>query len=116
MNKNAKGSEGEQAALLYLKKKGYVLLEKNFRAQRCEIDLVMRDGETTVFIEVKARSSHSYGLGREAITARKQRNIITAATAYAADHGLMEARLRFDVIEVALPSLHVTHIENAFQV
>ncbi len=116
MNKRAKGSEGEQTALLYLEKKGYVLLEKNFRAQRCEVDLVMQDGETTVFVEVKARSSRAYGLGREAVTRKKQLNIITAATAYAADHGLMEARLRFDVIEVALPSLHVTHIENAFQV
>lgn len=116
MNKNRKGSEGERAAGRYLQDKGYLLLEKNFRAQRCEIDLIMLDGETTVFIEVKARSSKLFGLGREAVTRQKQLNMIKAATAYAADHGLLEASLRFDVAEVELPSLKVTHIKDAFQV
>ncbi len=112
--KTARGAEGERLALRHLQHKGYELLEKNYRAQRCEIDLVMQHGETTVFIEVKARSSSLFGLGREAVTMKKQQNIVRAATAYAADHGLMEASLRFDVVEVALPSGRVTHIENAF--
>lgn len=115
MNRSTKGAEGERAALKYLQEKGYLLLEKNFRAQRCEIDLIMQDDETTVFIEVKARSGIRFGLGREAVTRQKQANLIKAATAYAADHDLLEARLRFDVVEVELPSLLVTHIENAFQ-
>jgi len=115
VNKSAKGIEGERAALKYLQSKGYLLLEKNYRAQRCEIDLIMQDDETTAFVEVKARSGMRFGLGREAVTRQKQANIIKAATAYAADHGLLEASLRFDVVEVELPSLRVTHIENAFQ-
>ena len=112
--KTARGAEGEKRALLHLQKKGYELLERNYSAQRCEIDLVMQHGETTVFVEVKARSSTLFGLGREAVTGKKQQNLIKAATVYAADHGLLEASLRFDVVEVALPSGKVTHIENAF--
>lgn len=112
--KSARGIEGERLAQVYLEKKGYLLLERNYRAARCEIDLVMQDGETTVFVEVKARSSTFFGLGREAVTKKKQQNLVKAATAYAADHGLLEASLRFDVAEVALPSGRVTHIENAF--
>ncbi len=116
MNRRGSGEAGERAALGYLEGKGFVLLARNYRAQRCEIDLVMRDGETTVFVEVKARSSERFGLGREAVTKAKQRNLLKAATAYAAENGILEASLRFDVAEVALPSLQVTHIENAFQV
>lgn len=63
MNKSVKGIEGERAALKYLQNKGYLLLERNYRAQRCEIDLIMQDNETTVFIEVKARSGVRFGLG-----------------------------------------------------
>ena len=112
--KTARGAEGERLALRHLQNRGYELLERNYRAQRCEIDLVMQDGETTVFVEVKARSSSLFGLGREAVTEKKRRNVVKAATAYAADHGLLEASLRFDVVEVALPSGRITHIENAF--
>lgn len=110
-----RGAGGEDAALAFFQKKGFVLLERNYRALRCEIDLIMRDGDTTVFIEVKARTGSSFGTGREAVTPQKQRNIIKAATAYAAGHGLLEAKLRFDVAEVALPWGGVTHIVNAFQ-
>ncbi len=112
---HARGAEGEGLALRFLQNEGYLLLEKNYRAQRCEIDLIMQDDETTVFVEVKARASMRFGLGREAVTKKKQQNLLIAATAYAADHGLLEASLRFDVIEVALPAGDVTHIKNAFQ-
>ncbi len=115
MNRRIRGDEGEEAALLYLQKKGFVLLKRNYRALRCEIDLIMLDGDTTVFIEVKARTGSEFGTGREAVTLQKQRNIIKAATAYAAENGILEAKLRFDVAEVALPWGSVTHIMNAFQ-
>ncbi len=115
MEKNRKGAEGERLALRFLQREGYLLLEQNYRAQRCEIDLIMQDGETTVFVEVKARSSQAFGLGREAVTKKKQQNLLRAATAYAADHGLMEMSLRFDVAEVTLGTGRVTHIKNAFQ-
>ena len=56
MRPGEKGRSGEELALLYLQNKGYALLEQNFRFQRCEIDLILRDGETLVFVEVKQRS------------------------------------------------------------
>ena len=73
------------------------------------------DGETTVFIEVKARSSRNMGLGREAVTYAKQRNIIKAASAYLTENGLWDAPVRFDVAEVDLVECRVEYIKNAFQ-
>lgn len=114
INKAGKGKNGEKTARAFLEKKGLKFIEANFRAMRCEVDLIMRDRETVVFIEVKARSSSLYGFGREAVTLAKQRNIIKAATAYAAMHGLMDKSLRFDVVEVDLTTGHAEHIKNAF--
>lgn len=114
MNRQERGAQGEAFALSYLQKRGYALLAKNFRALRCEVDLILRDGETIVFAEVKARTSAAYGLGREAVTPAKQRNIAKAAEAYLAAHSLAEASVRFDVLEVDLMSNSVTHIPGAF--
>ena len=98
MNRREYGARGETLALAYLQKRGYALVAKNYRALRCEVDLILRDGETLVFAEVKARASSTYGLGREAVTPAKQRNIIKAAEVYLASHGLAEACVRFDVL------------------
>lgn len=108
------GKAGEDAALSYLEARGYELLERNYRADRCEIDLIMLDGGTTVFVEVKARSGMLYGAGREAVTKAKRANICRAALIYAAQKGIIESPMRFDVVEVKLPGLTVEHIINAF--
>lgn len=112
--KRTLGNAGEDAALAYLKKRGYTLLKRNYRAERCEIDLIMREGETVVFVEVKARSGSRYGLGREAVTAGKQGNILRAAKHYLMENALFEAPVRFDVIEFAPATGEVVHIKNAF--
>ena len=114
MNRRECGARGETLALAYLQKRGYALVAKNYRALRCEVDLILRDGETLVFAEVKARASSAYGLAREAVTPAKQRNIIKAAEVYLASHGLAEACVRFDVLEVDLVTGFVTHIPGAF--
>ena len=116
MNKGEKGRLGEDAACDFLQKKGFRLLGRNYRALRCEIDLIMLDGETTVFVEVKARTPSRFGSGREAVTIAKQRNIYKAALSYAAERDMLEAPMRFDVVEVDLNSGGVVHIENAFSV
>lgn len=108
------GNAGEDAALKYLKKRGYALLARNYRAVRCELDLVMREGETVVFVEVKARASARYGLGREAVTAAKRENILRAAKHYLMEHKLFEAPVRFDVAEYDPATGEVAHIPNAF--
>lgn len=109
-----RGDYGEQLAMRHLEARGYRLLAKNWRFLRKELDLVMQKGETVVFFEVKARSGSGYGTPGESVTARKQRNLLLAAQAYLAEHGLTDAPARFDVIEVYLQRGEVRHIENAF--
>ncbi len=113
INKVHKGAEGEEIALSYLLKRGYVLLERNWRFLRKEIDLIMRQGDMIIFVEVKARSTGRYGLAREAVGSKKQQSIAIAANGYMQKHGMNRAA-RFDVIEVNLRSGEVTHLENAF--
>ncbi|MEN6470507.1 MAG: YraN family protein [Clostridiaceae bacterium] len=112
--KRVLGNLGEDAALAYFKKRGYALSARNYRAERCEIDLILREGACTVFVEVKARSSGRYGLGREAVTAAKQNNILRAAKHYLMENVLFEAPVRFDVAEFDPATGHIEHIKNAF--
>ncbi|MBE5784573.1 MAG: YraN family protein [Clostridiales bacterium] len=114
MNNRERGAKGETLALAYMKKQGYVLLARNFRAARCEVDLILKKEGMIVFAEVKARSGSSYGLGREAVTGAKQHNIITAAQVYLSEKGLFESDIRFDVLEVDLLTGEVGHIPSAF--
>lgn len=115
MNANReKGNAGEDAALLHYQRRGCTLLARNYRAFRCEVDLILRQGETVVFVEVKARSGSRYGTPAEAVTAAKQANLRKAAQMYLAEHGLLESPARFDVAEVDLNTNAVHLICNAF--
>ncbi len=100
-------------ALTYLQKQGYILVCRNARFGHDEIDLILLDGETTVFVEVKARSTDKFGLGREAVDTRKQKRMIRAAKAYMMKNGA-EIPARFDVVEVDLCSGEIEHFVNAF--
>jgi putative endonuclease len=75
-------------------------LERNFRCRAGEIDVVARDGDTVVFVEVKERSGASHGEAVEAVTAAKRLRVVRAARIYAASRGLSEAPLRFDVVAI----------------
>lgn len=108
------GRRSERLACRYLRKKGFRLIERNYRSGRHEIDLVMRDGDTTVFVEVKARSSTDFGRPAEFVTAAKRRFLLLAAEAYLLENRLSGRPARFDVIEVYLPKQDIVHIENAF--
>lgn len=114
MNTRRAGERGEALACAYLQKKGFALLQKNYRAGRYEIDLVMREGETIVFVEVKARSGKGEILGREAVNREKQRHIIMAAQRYLQQQRAFDAFVRFDVAEVDLLSGQVEHFSGAF--
>lgn len=109
-----RGDYGERLALRFLEARGYSLLVKNFRCGRQELDLVMRQADTVVFVEVKARTGLSYGTPAEAVDARKRRNLLLAAQAYLMEHSLSDMPARFDVIEVYLPHGEIRHIVNAF--
>ncbi|MGH8175121.1 MAG: YraN family protein [Steroidobacter sp.] len=105
------GSEGEDAALRYLKGAGLKLIERNYRCKAGEIDLVMLDGRTLALIEVRYRSTLDFGGPAASVTWRKQRRIITAArhlTLARADLRLYPAR--FDVVGIS-SELHGRKIE-----
>lgn len=108
------GKKGEETACAFLTRKGFLLVCRNYRYEHREIDLVMRDADTLVFVEVKARSSVRFGAPAEFVTLRKQKHLLLAAQGYLFEHGLCDAPARFDVVEVYLDTGTVEHIENAF--
>jgi putative endonuclease len=112
------GQRGEAAALRYLRRRGYKLLARSDRSRLGEIDLVMADGRTVVFVEVKTRVSQEAGHPAEAVDAAKQRRLTRLATAYLKRHGLLEYSARFDVVAVTWPEDRrrpiIEHFPNAF--
>lgn len=107
-----KGAEAEQAAAEYLQKQGLKLIERNYHCRGGEIDLVMRDGATLVFVEVRARSTKAFGGAVESITAVKQARIILAARHYLARTGATN-NCRFDA--VLIQSGHIEWLRAAFE-
>lgn len=95
------GSEKEQAAGLFLQKQGYDILEYNFYTRYGEIDIIAKDEEYLVFVEVKYRSDKRNGLPEEAISYKKMQKITKAAQYYMLRHGLAEdTPCRFDAVVV----------------
>jgi putative endonuclease len=80
--KQEQGRQGEESALAYLQRHGLVLIEANFRCKLGEIDLVMREGDTLVFVEVRQRADRSRGGAAASITPAKIRRILRAAQVY----------------------------------
>lgn len=109
------GRQGETAALAFLKKQGFTILETNYRCKPAEIDIIAREKNCICFIEVKTRSSLKKGLPREAVTVSKQNKIILGASFFLKGHP--PSPIRFDVIEVYKNknSFDIKLIKNAFQ-
>ncbi|EFK39449.1 putative TIGR00252 family protein, partial [Peptoniphilus sp. oral taxon 836 str. F0141] len=104
----------ESLATDFLQKKNYIILDRNYRALGTEIDIIAKDGEELVFVEVKTRRNHRFGEAYEAVTEFKMRNIIQTANVYIYKHELYNTQVRFDVIEVYINEKRINHIENAF--
>lgn len=113
-NKRQVGTEKENLAAEYLKKKGYFIIEKNYRVRQGEIDLIARDSTCIVFIEVKYRADGRSGDALEAVTGAKIRQISKTALFYLNQKKMSidNTPIRFDVIGINGDA--VTHIENAF--
>jgi putative endonuclease len=110
------GRRGERAAEKYLRRSGYRIVARNFRAAGAEIDLVAMDGETLVFVEVKTRRSRDAGAPEEAVDERKQAQIRRAAEMFATRYRAEDVTMRFDIVAVDASSkrLKVEHLRNAF--
>jgi putative endonuclease len=112
------GARGERAAASFLRKAGMRIIVRNYRGAGGEIDLVARDGETLVFVEVKTRNR---GAPAEAVDLEKQRRITRAAVHFLKKHGLLEPGVasRFDVVSVVWPRgarrPTIEHISDAFE-
>jgi putative endonuclease len=96
----ALGRAGEDTACAHLERKGYEILARGFSLFRGEIDIVARDGETIVFVEVKARADESHGRPEESVTPGKQRQIRRIAQGYLVTHPAPGVACRFDVIAI----------------
>jgi putative endonuclease len=113
--RNDLGKTGENIAANYLLKKGYSILKRNWRFSRDEIDIIARDGDWLVIVEVKTRTSAWFGEPEMAVTEAKQRSLIRAAEGFIMEtdyHG----ETRFDVIGILLDrqKVHLNHIQDAF--
>lgn len=110
------GDEGERAAARHLRRRGLRIITRGYRTSCGEIDLVARDGNTLVFVEVKTRRA---GVPAEAVTLEKQRRLTLAALHFLKRFDLLEQRTRFDVVAVVWPDDRrpptIEHIPHAFQ-
>ena len=111
------GKQGEDIAARYLLKKGLALITRNFRDKFGEIDIIAKDRETLVFVEVKTRRSDHFGLPEEAVTPAKQQQIIRVASSYLVQHRLLDVPVRFDVMAITIKqgNPQINHLVSAFE-
>ncbi|MFC2083484.1 YraN family protein [Bacteroidota bacterium] len=110
------GGKGEEIACKYLQEKGYRIIERNYRFGHGEIDIIAKDKEILVFIEVKTRNNLTFGPPELAITLNKQRQIKKIASSYLYSKNIDNTDCRIDVIGILITKKNpvINHIENAF--
>jgi putative endonuclease len=111
--RKTKGSETEQLVCDYLQAKGLQLLQRNFFSRYGEVDLIMRDGITLVFVEVRYRNNRQYGGAAASVTRAKQQRIIKTALYFQQRYAPQDA-MRFDVVAVEGNLPEIDWIQHAF--
>ncbi len=106
------GKAGEKKAENYLKKQKYKILKTNYTNVLGEIDIIAKQNNTIVFVEVKTRTSNAFGTPAEAVTKTKQRKLTQVATLFLKTTKNLNSNARFDVVEVL--DSKINHIKNAF--
>src|SRR5688572_20839730 len=96
----AKGRRGEDRAAALLRDRGYAVVERNYRCPKGELDVIARDGDTLVFVEVRTRADARHGTALETVRAGKQRRVAAAAAHYLAVRRPVFTRCRFDVLAI----------------
>lgn len=110
------GRRGEKQAEKFLKGKGFKILGRRVCVgKHDEIDLIAREGDTMVFVEVKTRKNEAYGRPAAAVSRDKRRKLSRAAVGFLQKRKLKPSYIRFDVIEVIEDPFEIRHIENGFQ-
>ncbi len=110
------GKKGELLAANFLRCKHYQILHTNWTYGKKEIDIIARQGDTLVFIEVKTRSTQFFGMPEDAVNGAKQDLLLRAAGHYLEQHALQPGCIRFDIISVTLGAAgeEIVHFEDAF--
>jgi putative endonuclease len=113
------GDEGERLAARYLRRQGYKILARRYRTALGELDLVARDGDWIVFVEVKTRRTELAGQPHEAVDAHKQAQLTRLALSFLKRYDLLERRARFDVVSIVWEGTarepKIVHYRNAFE-
>ncbi len=112
---NPIGKKGEDLAVVYLKKNGYKVLERNYRKQYAEVDIIVTKSNVLIFVEVKTRTSDTFGTPLESITSWKLKPLIKTAQYYSLLHPELPNELRLDAISVGLDTSGkstIEHVEN----
>jgi len=112
---NITGELGENLAVKYLEKLGYIIKEKNWHYQNAEVDIIAQDKDTLLIVEVKTRKSNLFGEPEEWVNKQKQKNLIKAANGYL-EKNQLDFEVRFDIISIIYGSTknHINHIKDAF--
>ncbi|MRR38665.1 YraN family protein [bacterium] len=112
--KQALGRWGEETAVRYLEQRGYTILARNVHTAHGELDIVARKDGAIIFVEVKARSSNTFGFPEQAVTLRKQAHLVSAAEDYFAQHPESSETWQFDVIAITRSGStpEIEHFEN----
>lgn len=105
------GKEGEKAASSFLEKKGYSILTTNYRVRKSEVDIIAKQGDTVVFVEVKKRRNTHYGMPESFVSESQQERIQRAAEHYQEEEN-WNGEIRFDIIAIEKNDIH--HFEDAF--
>ncbi len=111
------GNWGEGVAAIQLEAEGYAIVARNWRCAVGEIDIVARDGETLVFVEVKTRRGRAYGAPEEALTPRKAQKLLQLGAQYVYEQALGDINWRIDLVAIELDArgllLRCDHVRNA---
>lgn len=110
----AKGARGEEIARKYLKKQGLKILDMNFRSKMGEIDIIAKEKDTLVFVEVKSSMNTHFGSPLDWVPLKKQKRIIRVSQAYMLIKGLNKSSIRYDVISID-PDRNICHVRDAFR-
>lgn len=117
MDRTEIARRGEDAAAAFLERVGMVVEDRNWRSPSGEIDIIARDGDTLVFVEVKTRRSERAGTAEDAVSPTKQRRIVRVARSYAATHPTSPEAMRFDVVAIRVLGVDralLRHYRDAF--
>ncbi len=116
---HVRGTRGEQMAARFLTRKGYTILHRNYRdkTSRNEIDLIVRQDDCIVFVEVKTGCAQAFGNPETWVDTRKQKRVTRAASQFIHDYDLYDSDCRFDVIGITLDRgrFLIKHLKHAFR-